>query len=122
MDAKSKTRSAISTSVKKELYTKYTQCANHPESGLVKDYDCPMWIIYGGFFDESGYNIDHIDEFSKTYNNNIENLQLLCVCCHAVKTKLFMKNKCKFTTAEINKGACLMDVVDEKIKKKRKLE
>jgi hypothetical protein len=112
-------RKSIPVSIQKRLDEKYKQCANHPDDNKIKDYDCPMWIIYGGYFDESGYEIDHIDEFSKTRNNDFENLQLLCHSCHAVKTKLFMKNKCKFTTAEINNGACLMDVVEDKNKKRR---
>jgi hypothetical protein len=76
-------------------------------------------MLYNGFFDESGYEIDHIDEFSKTHNNELSNLQLLCACCHKVKTKLFLKNKCIFTSTEINNGACLMDVVEEGCKKRR---
>ena len=33
---------------------------------IIKNYNCPMWILYDGSFDESGYEIDHIEEFSKT--------------------------------------------------------
>ena len=52
-----------------------------------------MWIKSGkkqGNFDESGYEIDHIHEFSQTHDNNESNLQALCKTCHGVKTSRFM--------------------------------
>jgi len=103
----------IKKDVLNKLFEKSNKCSNYPGSDVIKNYKCPMWILYNGDFDESGYEIDHIDEFSKTYNNDLSNLQLLCACCHSVKTKLFFKNKCLFTSMEIKNGACLMDVVDE---------
>ena len=111
----------IKKEIKKNLFEKYNmKCANFPNSNSILNYDCPMWKLYNGNFDSSGYEIDHIDEFSHTCNNTISNLQLLCVCCHSVKTKLFTKNKCIFTTREIiNNGAGLMDVEKNK---KRKIE
>lgn len=112
----------IKKEVKLHLFEKYNmKCANIPNSNIIQNYDCPMWKLYNGNFDNSGYEIDHINEFSHTYDNSISNLQLLCVCCHKVKTNLFAKNKYIFTTSQIvNNGAGLMDI--EKIKsKKRKL-
>jgi len=109
----------IKKAVRNEL-VKSTQCSNYPDSNVIKNYNCPMWLLYNGHFDDSGYEIDHIDEFSKTHNNDLSNLQLLCVCCHKVKTKLFMDNKCEFTSTRINRGAGFMDVVEEECGRKRK--
>jgi hypothetical protein len=86
------------------------KCANNPDNPVIKDYICPMWLLYNGDFDISGYQIDHIEEFSITNDNSVNNLQPLCSCCHIVKTKLFMKNKCLFTSTEINNGRCLMEI------------
>ena len=50
----------------------------------------PLWEKQGGnkgSFDESGYEIDHIIEYSLTGNDSIENLQALCSMCHKTKTK-----------------------------------
>lgn len=101
----------IKKSIKRKLFETYDmKCANFPNSNLI-NYQCPMWRWNNGNFDESGYEIDHIDEYALSNNNNLDNLQLLCVCCHKVKTKLFMKNKCLLTTNQIIKnGAGLMDV------------
>ena len=109
MEIKSRSR-YIKKEVLNELLRINNKCANYPFSNIIKNYNCPMWILYDGNFDESGYEIDHIEEFSKTFNNNLENLKILCACCHKVKTKLFLKNKCIFTSSEINNGACLMDI------------
>ena len=110
----------IKKNVKIELFNKYPKCANYPDSGIILNYNCPMWKLYDGDFDSSGYEIDHIDEFSRTNNNDVDNLQLLCVCCHKVKTRLFMKNKCSFTYTEIANGSCLMDIDKESNKKRKK--
>ena len=110
----------IKTKVIRELVDESDKCANYPNSDVIKNYNCPMWIMNNGLFDESGYNIDHKEEFSKTHNNDLSNLQLLCVCCHKVKTKLFMDNKCEFTSTQISRGAGFMDVVEEECGKKRK--
>ena len=53
-----------------------------------------MWEKSGdnrGSFDASGYDIDHIHERSLTGNDEIDNLQALCKCCHSVKTKAFLQ-------------------------------
>jgi len=72
---------------------KYYQCANKPGSNLrgLIDYACPFWNKKDnpGMFDESGYEIDHIEEQSIGGSDNIENLQALCLCCHRVKTIRF---------------------------------
>lgn len=86
----------ISESIKKRIAGKqYYKCANYPNSDICKleNYECPLWAKNGnnkGCFDESGYDIDHIEEYSKTKNNSEENLQALCKSCHTVKTKRFM--------------------------------
>jgi len=106
--------------VKREILSESDKCANYPNSDVIKNYNCPMWILNEGLFDESGYNIDHIDEYALTHNNEKLNLQLLCICCHAVKTKRFMNNGYQFTTSEIDRGRALMDV-EQPEKKKRKI-
>lgn len=96
------------------------RCANYPNSNVIKNYNCPMWIINNGLFDESDYEFDHKEELSKTNDNKKSNLQLLCQCCHAVKTKRFMKNGHQFTTSEIDRGRALMDI-EQPVNKKRKI-
>jgi len=69
------------------------KCANSPDNNISKleNYSCPLWKneISPGNFDESGYEIDHIEEFAISQNDNIDNLQALCISCHRVKTKHF---------------------------------
>lgn len=75
------------------------KCANNPHILLainkLINYKCPLWRNNGdGSFDEAGYEIDHIEEYSINQNDNINNLQALCLSCHRVKTKKFLlKNK-----------------------------
>ena len=72
------------------------KCANHPTAQLrgLGDYKCPYWRgPNNGSFDESGYVIGHIIEYSLTRDNRKENLQALCYCCHKVKTMNFLRNK-----------------------------
>lgn len=90
----------ISQSKKKYVAGKqHYKCANRPGSKLDKlvDYVCPLWnknnSETAGSFDESGYEIDHIEEFSINQNNNDDNLQALCKNCHSIKTKKFMMKK-----------------------------
>ena len=85
----------------------------------LQNYKCLLWICYDGTFDGAGYDFDHIDEFSKTQDNSIYNIQALCPNCHSVKTKKFMHNKRDFTTTEMASGRQHMDI-DLPIKKKRK--
>ncbi len=84
----------------------------------IKDYECLLWKYNNGLFDESGYEFDHIDEFSLTHNNSENNIQALCPCCHAVKTKRFRKCKYLLSSPQIDNGGGLMDI--EKPCKKRK--
>lgn len=49
----------------------------------VSNYSCPL---NGEPFDESGYEIDHIQELRDGGSNDISNLQALCPMCHRVKT------------------------------------
>jgi 5-methylcytosine-specific restriction endonuclease McrA len=63
----------------------------------LEDYLCPLWKINDenikGSFDESGYEIGHITEFSINNNDNINNLQALCKSCNIVKTKRFLNKE-----------------------------
>lgn len=84
----------ISETIKKQVAgrQKY-KCANNGLNEIVGllGYKCPNWTgINNGSFDESGYDIDHIEEFSLTQNNEMSNLQALCKACHSVKTRRFM--------------------------------
>lgn len=75
-------------SKKKLLLTKQnSKCSNYL-NGVVENYKCPLT---DGIFDESGFDIDHIKEVAVGGTDNIGNLQLLCKCCHSVKTRRFMK-------------------------------
>ncbi len=86
----------LSESVKKIIAGRqFYKCANKPDSNLpgIGTYRCPLWrlseIEIRGCFDESGYEIDHVEEYVLSQNDSTENLQALCKMCHAVKTKNF---------------------------------
>lgn len=49
----------------------------------ISDYDCPF---RGVIFDRSGYHIDHIMALADGGEDEMHNLQALCLCCHRVKT------------------------------------
>lgn len=68
------------------------KCANNYDSDFraVYNYDCPFWEFNNGKFDDSGFHIDHIIEFSISKDDSRENLQALCINCHRIKTKFFM--------------------------------
>ena len=102
----------IPVGVKKAVLEKQGfKCANNPfvKQLIMQGYECLLWRFNGGSFDEAGYEFDHIDEYSITFNNNVSNIQALCPNCHSVKTKNFMKNKGLFTSSEMNAGASLME-------------
>ena len=117
------TRTTITQKKKDIIITRqHNKCANTPYNPAINlfDYKCPFWIYNYGNFDKSGYDIDHIEEFSITQNNELENLQALCHNCHAVKTKKFMKCKARFSSYDIYCGAKPMEI-DKPIVKKRKV-
>jgi len=94
-------RECISEARKKLIAGKqYYKCANNPKSNIpyLKNYKCVMWIAYSGNFDESGYEIDHIVEYSVSKDNSDDNLHALCISCHKVKTKRFLMDKNKKNT------------------------
>lgn len=70
---------------KKILGKQRYKCANYLEE-INPEYICPL---NEGDFDESGYEFDHIEEYSISQNSNINNIQALCPCCHRVKTDRF---------------------------------
>ena len=111
-------RKPISAKVRNELLLR-NQCANRPGvfAPGCKDYICPLWKSNNGSFDESGYEIDHIIEVTHGGSNDLDNLQLLCPCCHSVKTKRCAKQKWQFTSDEIDDGRSFMDI-DKKRKRK----
>lgn len=73
------------------------QCNNKPGSKLkrLEDYACPFWQkqTAPGNFDESGFEVDHIEEVANGGEDKDENLQALCLPCHAVKTRRFLMTK-----------------------------
>lgn len=82
----------ITESIKKTVAGKQ----NYRCAATVADYKCPLYRQGGdGAFDEAGYEIDHIEEFSKNGNDEMSNLQALCPMCHRVKTKRFNQNNKK---------------------------
>ena len=104
-------RKSIPAEIKKELLFR-KQCANNPSNQApgCSSYYCPLWAQHGGYFDESGYEIDHIIEVKHGGTNELSNLQLLCPCCHAVKTKRCAKQKWDFTSLEIESGRAHMEI------------
>ena len=111
-------RRKITLSIRNELLNRMV-CANHPQFSApgCKDYICPMWKCNGGLFDESGKEIDHIIEVTQNGTNELSNLQVLCPCCHSVKTKRCAKQKWDFNSVEIDRGACYMETENKKRKK-----
>jgi 5-methylcytosine-specific restriction endonuclease McrA len=105
------TRKPISACVRRELLTR-NQCANSPTNPApgCRGYSCPMWNFRNGLFDESGFEIDHIIEVTHGGTNELNNLQVLCHSCHAVKTKRCAKQKWDFNSNEIDSGRSYMDV------------
>jgi 5-methylcytosine-specific restriction endonuclease McrA len=121
-----KSRYISKRDIKTVLLTQYNKCCNRPDKPAVnlRGYGCLLWKYQDGTFDESGYEMDHINEHCATSDNTLENLQALCPNCHSVKTRRFMKNKRTFTSTELDEGAALMEVddpVNPSKKKKRKV-
>jgi 5-methylcytosine-specific restriction endonuclease McrA len=113
------TRKSISASVRKELLTR-KMCANSPlvpAPGCI-GYVCPLWKMNYGYFDESGFEIDHIVEVTHGGTNELSNLQMLCPCCHSVKTKRCARQSWAFTSAEIDFGRAKMET-EKPAKRKR---
>src|SRR5579872_1041215 len=85
----------VSESMKKRVAgDQFFKCANRPESNVIPGYKCPLWAKSDdnrGIFDAAGYEIDHIEEFCINNNDLINNLQALCLSCHSVKTKNFLR-------------------------------
>ena len=114
------------------LLRQNNKCANTLDKHAIglKGYACPLWIIYGGTFEESGYEKDHIVEVCQGGTNDIDNIQLLCASCHSVKTKRFIKQskpigKSRFNSKDLHNGSCYMDIEPYEqspvVKKRRKL-
>ena len=97
------------------------QCDNKPDSPGIgcKGYSCPLWKCNNGLFDESGREIDHIIEVKHGGTNELTNLQLLCPCCHSVKTKRCAKQKWNFTSEEIDTGCGFMEIEQRPKKRHR---
>ncbi len=86
---------SVSKKIRKQIYRRQLgKCANTPNVSLKRldDYECPLWISqkHNGNFDDSGYDIDHIEEYCISQDNSMDNLQALCKCCHGYKTKQFL--------------------------------
>ena len=121
-------RKSISKKIIDEiLLNQNGKCANTPSRPAINlsDYKCLLWKYQDGVFDESGYEIDHIDEYSILSKqsdidvNHISNLQALCPSCHKVKTKKFRKQKNTFTSSELDFGYSHMDIDEPQKKRKR---
>ena len=83
----------------KLLIKQQARCANKPGSNLynIGDYECLLWKYKDqdnkGVFDDSGFEADHIVEYSICKDSSLSNLQLLCSNCHTVKTANFNKER-----------------------------
>ena len=96
-------------------------CANSPSNPApgCKGYMCPLWDSPRfGQFDESGIQIDHIIEVCNGGTNDITNLQTLCPCCHAVKTRRCSRQSWDFNSIELDQGVAHMDT--ESFKKRKR--
>jgi 5-methylcytosine-specific restriction endonuclease McrA len=69
-----------------------------------------MWKCNNGFFDDSGPQIDHIIEVKHGGTNDLNNLQVLCCCCHAVKTKRCAKQGWDYNSPQLDDGCARMEV------------
>lgn len=62
-------------------------------------YRCTLWrrpeSDDRGSFDQSGFELDHIEELSVSGNNSMDNYQALCKSCHSVKTRNFLMKQTK---------------------------
>lgn len=111
-------RKYISTNIKNKVAKRQNyKCANDPENPAanLKNYVCLLWYCNNGNFDEAGYQIDHIVEYSDEPNNDTSNLQALCPNCHSVKTKRFMTqkkpdDKPRLNSLELHRGGAYMDL------------
>jgi 5-methylcytosine-specific restriction endonuclease McrA len=113
-------RRIISLVIRKELLSRQ-RCSNSPSFPAIgcNGYKCPLWNgPLQGLFDESGKEIDHIVEVKHGGSNELSNLQVLCPCCHSVKTKRCAKQKWDFDSIEIHNGRAHMET--ETNKKKRR--
>jgi hypothetical protein len=88
------------------------KCANNPSKPSVNlsDYSCLLWKINSGFFNEAGYEFEHINEFSLTFNNSLSNIQVLCPSCYCAKRNKFLNQNSMFTSSELAIGRQLMDI------------
>jgi hypothetical protein len=91
-------RKNLSVDFKREIAGKqHFKCANRPGSNLrgLQNYQCPLWKMSTdrGSFDQAGYNINHIVEFSVSKDDSKSNLQALCPSCHACKTQRFQTSR-----------------------------
>ena len=113
-------RQIICAKTRKEVLAK-THCANHPYNFApgCKGYICPLWKSGSGEFDESGKQIDHIVEVKHGGTNDLSNLQALCPCCHAVKTRRCAQQSWEFTSPEIDSGRANMNI-DAPAKKRQR--
>lgn len=78
-------------------------CSNDGIYPGLKDYYCIMRDneIY---LKKNRAKVDHVDEFSLTFNDNINNMRLLCADCHDEKTIRFQSNNSLLLGKEIDDG------------------
>jgi len=85
----------VTESQKKRIATRQQFVCANSVSSVITDYSCPF---QGKVFDESGYEIDHINELCTSDDNSLDNLQALCINCHRVKTIRFNSTREKKET------------------------
>lgn len=95
----------ISTTIKNKIAASQRyKCANKPESNLLglENCECLLWKYEDGSFNSTGYDIDHVIEFSISQDNSESNLQALCPACHAYKTRHHSMSKKLISSEQSN--------------------
>lgn len=49
---------------------------------------CPCWALDDGVFGPAGFEIDHVMPVCRGGSDDPSNLQALCPCCHALRSRI----------------------------------
>lgn len=96
----------ISNKIREEIVKK-----QHNKCATISYYNCRTIE-----FDDAGFEIDHIKEYTLTKCSNINNLQALCPGCHAVKTKRFRQYRINRKYFNYNYSLDMFDMITNSYK------